>query len=183
MRNFFRWLFHKPTQEEISAYRDDLLDQQDYKLSKKTREYYITEYEKSSFKVTQRSQQFDRLSRSKNPSQKYEAHLEVGPTDDYFNFDVSLEFDEPIIPQTLLEKTAFIISRVIEMDHEARMIGLTSRENEQLFGINICDNEVRFEYASTMVNTEWDVVFEVNDTNQWTCIGIPDHRRPGHYIK
>lgn len=183
MRNFFRWLFHKPTQEEISAYQNELLDQQDYKLSKNSANYYITEFEKSSFKVTLRNQPDERLRRWRDSSKKYDAYLEVGPSDDYLNFFVSLELDQPTIPDNLLERTKIIISQVIEMDHEARIIDLTARENEQLFGIHISEEETRFEYVSTKVNTEWHVVFKFNDNNQWTCIGIPDHRRPGHYIR
>jgi hypothetical protein len=80
-------------------------------------------------------------------------------------FEVYLEVVDSIVSPHVLEIAKEVISQVVEMDTQARLISHSSglSEEEILAYINIPEQrEVAFHYYSTVCNTEWATLFTRN---------------------
>ncbi len=78
-----------------------------------------------------------------------------------------------------------ISADLVAMDDAARAIPSDQDENEYLWSVTL-DAEagaVQLDYAATAFNTGWSVHFRLDETGGWTCLGIPDWREPGRFIR
>lgn len=66
------------------------------------------------------------------------------------------------------------LARIVELDDVARAIEDSIESDEELAYVTVGDGdgEVALHYYATTVNSEWDVVFRVDDSGRWICDGI-----------
>ncbi|MFC3150028.1 hypothetical protein ACFOEK_03225 [Litoribrevibacter euphylliae] len=97
---------------------------------------------------------------------------EIGPEDR--SFEVILEAHNGSVEKQIIENAKAIISRIAEMDTEARDRTYNPQDNyeEELAYIVIKLDKVELHYFATTVNTEWGVYFKKKEDNHWHYEGL-----------
>lgn len=157
------------------------MQRDDFQLSANSTAHYLKLFDEADFRVTKKLEGNDTA--EIQWTGRFEAVLEIGQQTDDISFEICADVEGPSVPNDVRELARSVVSSIIEMDHAARSIPDVSGHSEHLASVQLAHNEVRFCYWATTVNTEWDVVFEFNAPDNWRCIGIPDWRNPGTYIR
>lgn len=106
---------------------------------------------------------------------------EVGP----FYFCLSVAKPQGDLDQADLAFIRKVFTNIIALDDAARAIPSQYDENEELFEICVdaAAGMVVLDYSSTLWNTEWGVHFRMTDSGGFECLGIPDWKSPGQFIR
>jgi len=150
------------------------------KLSHKSPQYFKKLFEENQFEIIKNRELCEDGSIVWDGS--YQGMIEVGDEDDEFFFEIYLELLSNIIDPKLIATAENVVDNVIELDDAARSISDDHEYDERLAYISIDQSEIRFAYWATTVNTEWDVVFTIDNFHKFKCLGIPDHQNPGEFI-
>ena len=153
----------------------------EFQLSAHKPSFYLDLFDKAKFQIKENLDQNSNAQRRQ--TSKFQAELTVGPENSDFSFDVCIDLQDASIPPEMLQRARFVVSNIVDMDKTSRMIGGGHDENERLAIVLLTDDEIRLQYWATAFNTEWDVVFKVDKHDDWRCLGIPDFRNPGSYIR
>ena len=86
-------------------------------------------------------------------------------------FDVRLTLNEGESTSDLLQRAREVMSQIVEMDLEANKNQQNTIEKYQPYiyevEINLQDDEVNLEYASSVVNTAWGMFFRRTKEGKW----------------
>jgi hypothetical protein len=106
---------------------------------------------------------------------------ETGP----FYFCLSVAKPEGDLDQADLAFIRKVFANIIALDDAARAIPSNYDENEELFEICVdaAAGSVVLDYSSTLWNTEWGVYFCLAEGGGFECLGIPDWKSPGKFIR
>lgn len=106
---------------------------------------------------------------------------ETGP----FYFCLSVAKPKGVLDQADLAFIRKVFANIIALDDAARAIPSHYDENEELFEICVdaAAGTVVLDYSSTLWNTEWGVHFCRADGGGFECLGIPDWKSPGQFIR
>jgi hypothetical protein len=87
-------------------------------------------------------------------------------------FEIYLPVKDGVASPEGLELAREILARIVELDDIARTIEDVIDSDEELAYVTVGDGEVALHYYATTVNSEWDVVFRLDDSGRWICDGI-----------
>ena len=103
----------------------------------------------------------------------HQAHLKMGDEADDRFFEIYINLESNVLPPMMSERARLVAENVVAMDAAARSIPDDFDDSERLAYIHIRRADVKFRYWANTVNTEWDVVFNVDQSGHWQCLGIP----------
>lgn len=102
----------------------------------------------------------------------------IGEEEDERQFDIIFIVRDGGVDAASIIVATEVLRNIVEMDEAARSLdpdvqdGDALDHDERLARILIRNDQVRFRYFATTLNSEWDVAFERAADGAWRCRGI-----------